>query len=132
MNSEEYDHISHYLSDNVYPQSILQLKNCRHVKKTFRVKASQYQLGENDKIFKVISNSILNCMYITHNTVEHYGHFVLLTVPGNVKLIKLVSEPTLPYPRIVAPPPHNPPPQVSNTICYLCPESRTLSNTGFF
>ena len=90
MNSEEYDHISHYLSDNVYPQSILQLKNCRHVKKTFRVKASQYQLGENDKIFKVISNSILNCMYITHNTVEHYGHFVLLTVPGNVKLIKLV------------------------------------------
>ena len=71
----------------------------------FRVKASQYQLGENDKIFKVISNSILNCMYITHNTVEHYGHFVLLTVPGNFKLIKLVSEPTLPYSRIVAPPP---------------------------
>ena len=111
MNSEEYDNISHYLSDNVYPQSILQLKNCRHVKKTFRVKASQYQLGENDKIF----------MYITHNTVEHYGHFVLLTVPGNVKLVKLVSEPTLPYPRIVAPPPsikYNllPLPRVKNVI----------------
>ena len=63
MNSEEYDH-SHYLSDNVYPASILQLKNSRHAKKTFRLKASQYQLGENGKIFKVIFNSIQIVLYI--------------------------------------------------------------------
>ena len=64
MNSEEFDHISYYLSDNVYPASILQLKNCRQGKKTFRLKASQYQLGANGKILKLIFNGIPIFLYI--------------------------------------------------------------------
>ena len=87
MNSEEYDHIAHYLSDNVYPASILLLKNCRHAKKTFQLKVSQYQLGEKGRIFKVISNSIPIFLYIYHNTVVLNEFF---SQSGNVKLIKWV------------------------------------------
>ena len=53
MNSEEFDNISRYLSLNVYPIHILESKNSSHAKKNFRVRADQFQIGENGKIFKV-------------------------------------------------------------------------------
>ena len=51
MNAEEFDNISRYLSSNVYPTHILESKNSSHAKKNFRVRANQFQSGDNDKIF---------------------------------------------------------------------------------
>ena len=62
MNSEEFDNISRYLSSKVYPIHILENKNSSHVKKNFRVRADQFPIGENGKIFKV---NFLNKMVIT-------------------------------------------------------------------
>ena len=53
MNTKEFENMSRYLSSNVYPTHILESKNSSHVKKNFRVRANQFQIGDNDKIFKV-------------------------------------------------------------------------------
>ena len=42
MNSEEFDNISRYLSSNVHPIHILEIKNSSHGKKNFRVRADQF------------------------------------------------------------------------------------------
>lgn len=53
MLSEDYDAISNFLKHNVYPTDVLKSKKIGHAKKNFRVKASQYVIGEASKIFKV-------------------------------------------------------------------------------
>ena len=54
MLTEEYDAIACFLTQDVYPTSILQSKITSHAKKNFRVKALQYVIGEENKLFKVI------------------------------------------------------------------------------
>ena len=54
MLSEDYDNIFCYLSTKVYPKHVLDRKKCSHVKKKFHVKASQFKIGVNGKLFKVL------------------------------------------------------------------------------
>lgn len=54
MNAEEYKAISDFLTHNVYPKYVQESKKTCHAKKNFRVKASQYMIGEDNKIFKVV------------------------------------------------------------------------------
>ena len=53
MLSEDYDAISNFHAHNVYPTDILKSKKMGHAKNNFRVKASQYVIGEDNKIFMV-------------------------------------------------------------------------------
>ena len=57
MNSEDFYNISRFLFSNVYPTHILESKKCSHAKKNFRVRATQFQIGENNKIFKCKSHN---------------------------------------------------------------------------
>ena len=59
MNADEYSAISDSLTHNVYPKYVLESKKTCHAKKNFRVKASQYQIGEDNKIFKVVFSLII-------------------------------------------------------------------------
>ena len=64
MLSEDFDNIFCYLSTNVYPKHVLDGKNCSHAKKNFRVKSSQFQIGVNGKLFKVISVCFYNILVL--------------------------------------------------------------------
>ena len=68
MLSEDFDNIFCYLSTDVYPKHVLDGKNCSHAKKNFRVKASQFQIGVDGKIFKEISVCFYN--YFSFNWLQ--------------------------------------------------------------
>ncbi|KAI6659382.1 hypothetical protein LOD99_15053 [Oopsacas minuta] len=56
MLAEKYEAITIFFTQGVYPTAVLQSKIAYHAKKNFRVKASQYVIGEENKLFKVINS----------------------------------------------------------------------------
>ena len=75
MLSEEYAAITRFLTRNEYPASIIQAQIPSHAKKNFRVKALQYVIGEENKLFKVLyaNTSIWSLSTIIVQTT-HYVH----------------------------------------------------------
>ena len=54
MELQEYQDISQFISENIYPKDVFLSENPSHSKKNFRVKASKYQIGKDGKINKVL------------------------------------------------------------------------------
>ena len=59
MDPEEWEEISNYLTDKIYPARVHDAKIPRFARRNFARKMASYQMKEN-KIFKVITNILYN------------------------------------------------------------------------